>query len=100
MSDKKIIDKDTVLRVARLSRLILSDKELSQYSGQLGAILEYIDQLNEIDTRNTPPTSHPLSNLKNVFREDRVKGSLSPADVLRNAPRKKENFFSVPRVIE
>jgi len=100
MREKKIIDKDTVLNVARLSRLTLSEKELSQYSGQLGSILSYIDQLNEVDTEGASPTSHPLESLKNVFREDKVKKSLPLADVLRNAPRKKENFFSVPRIIE
>jgi len=100
MSAKKIIDKDAVLKVAGLARLSLSDKELSRYSRELESILGYINQLNELDTKKTPPTSHPLSELKNVFREDRVKKSLPAERALRNAPRKKEKFFSVPKIIE
>jgi aspartyl-tRNA(Asn)/glutamyl-tRNA(Gln) amidotransferase subunit C len=94
------IDKDTVRHVALLSRLALDDKEIAAYSGQLASILSYISKLNELDTKNTLPTSHALSTLKNVFRKDMVKPSLSVGDALGNAPAKEGGFFKVPQVIE
>jgi aspartyl-tRNA(Asn)/glutamyl-tRNA(Gln) amidotransferase subunit C len=96
----KIIDKDTVRRVAYLSRLELNDKDLDLYSGQLRSILSYINKLNEINTANVQPTSHALSSLKNVFRKDIPSGSLTLDDVLANAPSREGDFFKVPRVIE
>ena len=94
------IDKDTVKHVALLSRLALDNKETAAYSGQLASILSYISKLNELDTKNTLPTSHALSTLKNVFRKDMVKPSLSVGDALENAPAKEGGFFKVPQVIE
>lgn len=94
------IDKDTVKHVAYLSRLALNDSELDAYSKQLESILLYISKLNEIDTKDVPPTSHPLSTLKNVFRKDVPKKSLAADDALRNAPSREDNFFKVPKIIE
>ena len=96
----KIIDKETVRRVAHLSRLAFSDKELELYSKQLESILLYISKLNEIDTKDVQPTSHALPTLKNVFRKDILKPSLGTDDVLRNAPSKEGDFFKVPQIIE
>ena len=96
----KLIDKQTVKHVALLSRLKLDDKELELYSGQLAAILSYISKLNEIDTQNVQPTTHPLAGLKNVFRKDILKESLSADAALKNAPDKADGFFKVPQVIE
>lgn len=96
----KIIDKDTVKHVALLARMSLSDKELDIYSGQLGAILSYIDKLNEVETKDVPPTSHALNTLKNVFRKDAVRPSLGVGQALKNAPSKEGDFFKVPQIIE
>ena len=96
----KLIDKQTVKHVALLSRLKLDDKELELYSRQLAAILSYISKLNEIDTKNVQPTTHPLTSLRNVFRKDILKKSLTADDALRNAPAKEDGFFKVPQVIE
>ena len=95
-----IIDKKTVKHVAFLSRLELSEKELELYSKQLASILSYIDKLKEVDTKDVQPTSHALATLKNVFRKDVPKPSLSADDALRNAPSKDGDFFKVPRIIE
>lgn len=95
-----MIDKKIVQHVALLSRLKLSEEELALYSGQLASILSYIDKLNEIDTKDTPPTSHALSTLKNVFRKDEIKPSLSVEEALANAPEEKDGFFKIPKVIE
>ena len=97
--EKKTITADTVRYVAGLSRLSFDDKDLIKFQEQLARILDYIEQLNEVDTENTLPTTHVLSSMKNVFREDEPKASLSPEEVLINAPAKKDNFFKVPRVI-
>ena len=96
----KIIDEKTVKHVALLSRLSLDEKELQAYSKQLASILSYINKLNEIDTREVPPTSHPLSTLKNVFRKDILKKSLETTEVLKNAPSRDGDLFKVPQVIE
>ena len=97
---KKVIDESTVSYIAKLSRIALSEDETSLYSKQLESILGYISKLSELDTKDTPPTSHPLDTLKNVFRKDAVKASLTQEESLKNAPNKKDNFFSVPKIIE
>ena len=100
VSGKKTITEDIVCYVAELSRLRLNKKDTARFEGQLSRILDYIAQLNEVDTKDTPPTTHVLSSMKNVFREDELGESLSPEEALSNAPSKKENFFKVPKVIK
>lgn len=92
-------DKTTVEYTAKLARMKLSDEESSVLSSQLADILKYIEKLNQVDTSKVEPTSHVLP-LKNVFREDKVRPSLKPEDVLKNASQKEGNFFKVPRIIE
>ncbi|MBU0605934.1 MAG: Asp-tRNA(Asn)/Glu-tRNA(Gln) amidotransferase subunit GatC [Candidatus Omnitrophica bacterium] len=94
------IDKEIVRRVALLSRLSLAEDEISEYGSQLGAILEYISKLNEIDTRDVPPTSHTLATLKNVYRKDILKPSLKAEEALKNAPSSEGDFFKAPQIIE
>ena len=99
------LDKDTVRHVALLSRLSLNDEEVGAYCSQLASILSYISKLNEIDTRDTLPTSHAVSGLKNVFRPDTpaARGgmpSLSVDEALENAPAREGDFFKVPQIIE
>lgn len=94
------IDKKVVEHVAHLARLSLSNEELADYSRQLADILAYISRLNEVNTEGVPPTSHPLSTLKNVFRKDLLKPSLESFEALRNAPSTEGEFFKVPQVIE
>ncbi len=94
------IDKEIVKRVALLSRLSLTEDEISEYGSQLGAVLEYISKLNEIDTRDVPPTSHTLSTIKNVYRKDILKPSLKTEEALKNAPEASGDFFRVPQIIE
>ena len=100
MSDEKAIDDKIVRHVASLSRISLTGEELGLYSRQIADILDYISKLNELDTAKTPPTSHPIDNLRNVFRKDAVKKSLTADAALQNAPKRKDNFFSVPKIIE
>lgn len=94
------IDKKTVKHVAFLSRLTLKDNELELYSRQLADILSYINKLNEVDTKDTPPTTRMSSAKENVFRPDVERKSLLNDDALSNAPEKDANFFKIPKVIE
>lgn len=96
----KNIDKKTVLHIAHLSRLALDEKELDLYSDQLASILSYINKLDQLDTSDTPPTSHALSTLKNIFRKDIPRSSLKADEAIANAPQKDGDFFKVPTVIE
>lgn len=87
-----------VEHIAELARLKFSVEELNGYTTQLNQILAYVEKLNELDTENIEPLSHPIEN-ENVFREDVTKESLPTSDALKNAPQKDDRFFKVPRVI-
>lgn len=93
------ITKDTVKYVAHLARIELKPKELEKLSGQLKEIIDFIDKLKKVDTKDISPTSHILP-INNVLREDSPKPSLSIEKALKNTPRKEGNFFGVPKVIE
>ena len=93
------IDRETVKHIAHLSRIELQPNELEKLSGQLGDILGFIDKISNLDIDKVEPTSHILP-ISNVLREDTPYTSLSPEKALENAPSKKGNFFSVPKIIE
>ncbi|MBD3296388.1 MAG: Asp-tRNA(Asn)/Glu-tRNA(Gln) amidotransferase subunit GatB, partial [Candidatus Omnitrophica bacterium] len=59
-----------------------------------------IERLKEVDTRDTPPTTHVLPSMKNVFREDEPGGSLPPDKALMNAPVRRGDFFAVPKILK
>jgi len=90
---------DRVRRVAELARLDLAPGEESLLTGQLNAILEYMDQLGEVDTTGIEPTSHVLP-LTNVMRDDLVHDCLSNAEALANAPAADQGHFAVPKILE
>ena len=92
-----LTEKD-VRYVALLSRLAVSDEEATRYTQQLSSILGYIEQLNGLDTKDVEPLSHVLD-LKNVFRADVVKPSLTQAEVLSNAPEPQAGHFKVPKIM-
>jgi len=93
------LSQETVKYVADLSRIELTPEELEKLSKQLQAVLGFIDQLNRLDVSNIACTSHILP-INNVLREDSPRDSLPVNKTLSNAPRKKDNFFVVPKVIE
>lgn len=93
------INEQEVVHVSRLSRLNLSDQEISTYAGQMEKILEYVDKLSRLDLEGIEPTSSNLQ-AENVMRSDEKKQDCDPETVLKNAPDRKNNFFSVPRVID
>lgn len=94
-----MIDKDTVLNVAKLSKLKLKDEEVEIFSQQLGDILNFVEKLNELDTENVPPF-HELIDKETPLREDKPERSLDIEEALKNAPKREENFFVVPRVVK
>lgn len=93
------ITKEEVEHVARLARLELSDAEKETLTGQMDAILAYVEKLNELDTANVVPTAHAVP-MENAFREDVVRPSIGADNALANAPARAEGFFRVPKVIE
>jgi len=95
----KKIDETQVRKVAKLSRLELSDNEIEQFSGELSSIIEYIEKLNELDVDDVEPLAHCLP-IHNVFRKDVVKPSLDNASALENAPDKHDGYFKVPKVLD
>ena len=84
--------------MALLARLDLSVDELAQMTVELGRIVEYIDQLAEVDTEGVEPLAHPIE-VHNVFRADRVAPSLDRAAALANAPRHDRECYLVPAVL-
>ncbi len=93
------ISKEEVLHVAHLARLEFSEEEVELFTTQLADILDYVAQLNELDTSEIEPTYHAVP-MSNVFRKDEVKPSSPVEDVLANAPERENGFFVVPKVIK
>ena len=91
------ISKEEVLHVARLARLALTDEEVERLTEELGAILEAVGVVAELDLGDVPPTSHPLD-LVNVWDEDEPRASLSLEDAFANAPDRDGDHFRVPPV--
>lgn len=92
-----MISEEQVRHVANLARLGLTDEEIERMGGQLGAILDSIERIQELDLDNVPPTANPLS-LTNVFRPDEPKPELDRDDALSTAPETDDDLFSVPRI--
>ena len=90
---------DEVRWIARLARLELTDQELQTMTRQLGQIVEYVNQLQQVDTEGVEPLAHALD-IHNVFRDDQPAPSLTVADALANAPCRRQDFFSVPAVLD
>jgi aspartyl-tRNA(Asn)/glutamyl-tRNA(Gln) amidotransferase subunit C len=89
------ITRDEVLHVARLARLALTEGEIERLTEQLGAILEAVGKVSELDLTDVPPTSHPLD-LVNVWAEDEPGPSLPLDEVFANAPEREGDLFRVP----
>ena len=90
---------DEVRKVAKLARLELSDADAPQMAEQLNRILEYVDQLQQVNTDGVEPLAHPLP-VHNVFRDDVPHPSLPVDEALKNAPVRNGNYFGVPAVFD
>jgi aspartyl-tRNA(Asn)/glutamyl-tRNA(Gln) amidotransferase subunit C len=93
------IDAEQVRKVAKLSRLELTEQEIEEFAGQLSAIIEYVEKMNELDTDNVKPLAHCLP-VSNVFRTDQVKESLGTEKTLANAPQQDGDYFKVPKILD
>ncbi len=93
------ITREDVEHVAALAGLQFKEGELNTFTRQISNIYQYFEKLQNVDTTNVKPTTHAV-NLKNAFREDAVKGSLSPEKALKNAPDSEAACFKVPKVIK
>ena len=87
-----------VERIASLARLVLTDAELDEMTSHLGRIVDYVEQLSELNTSDVEPMAHALD-LVNVFREDEPQPSLARADALANAPQSDGEYYLVPAVL-
>jgi aspartyl-tRNA(Asn)/glutamyl-tRNA(Gln) amidotransferase subunit C len=92
------ITREEVLRVARLARLDLREDEVEQLTEELGAILDAVGKVAELDLTDVPPTSHPLE-IVNIWAEDEPEPSLPLADALANAPDTDGPLFRVPPTV-
>lgn len=93
------LDRATVVKVANLARLKLTEAEIDDFAGRLGAVLEYVHVLDEVDTSNVEPLVHAFE-MTNVFRADDVRPSLPREQALANAPKSDGRCFLVPRIID
>ena len=93
------IDKNTINKIARLSRIKLDGKESEDYIKDLNSILDWVEQLNEVNTENVEPLSNISSSIL-PKREDDSKDTNTSEEILENAPDKLEGFFAVPKVVE
>lgn len=93
------ITREEVIAVAELAKLALSEEEITLYGQQLNHILEYVAQLNAVDTSQVPPTASVLP-VTNVLRQDVVGAALAPAEVTANAAEAEDNQFRVSAVLD
>ena len=92
------ISSSDVRKVAQLARLELSEDQIETYTSQLEEILSYVDQLQDIDTKNIHPTTRAVE-VVNAMREDLVAVNCSREDILDQAPHREGDFFRVPKII-
>ncbi len=92
-----MITTDEVKHVAKLARLELTEEEINKYSKQLGEILKYVEQMNEVDTTGVEPMPHAIP-VYNVMRDDVVKYEQTKEELMANAPYEEDGFFRVPKI--
>ena len=93
-----MIDIEQVRKVASLARLELTEAEEQQFTGQLNSILDYVQQLDELDTKNVPPTTRAIE-VSNITRPDRLEPFADREALLNSAPEREEDFFKVPKIL-
>ena len=93
------INKEAVKKISKLSRIASNDEFETSMIKDLNTILKFVDQLNEVDTKDIEPLSSVVEQ-KLFQREDVVKKMNEKEEILKNSPNKNENYFAVPKVIE
>ncbi len=92
-----MIDREQVRKVAHLARLELTPEE-EEFTSQLGSILEYFQQLSELDVSNVPPTTRAID-VSNVTRSDDLQPYPDREAILESAPERENEFFKVPKIL-
>lgn len=93
------VDIDTVKRVARLARIAVDEGDAERMTGELNAILGFVEQLNEVDVGDVEPMTS-VTPMEMKKRQDIVSDGGKVADIVANAPASEEGFFLVPKVVE
>ncbi len=86
-----------VEHVAKLARLNLTEAEKEKFTKQLGDVLKYAEQMNEVDTTGVVPMAHAFD-FVNVMREDEVVYEQTKEELMKNAPDEENGFFKVPKI--
>ena len=86
-----------VEHVAKLARLELTEEEKEKFTRQLGDVLKYVDQMNEVHTSNVEPLAHPIE-FVNVMRDDVIHYEQTKEQLMANAPDEENGFFKVPKI--
>ncbi|MFM5981960.1 MAG: Asp-tRNA(Asn)/Glu-tRNA(Gln) amidotransferase subunit GatC [Sphaerospermopsis kisseleviana] len=93
-----MIDREQVHKVANLARLELTPEEEEKFTTQLSDILEYIEQLSELDVADVPPTTRAID-VSNITREDKLQPYPDREAILSSAPEQEGDFFKVPKIL-
>lgn len=93
------VDQATVKRVARLARIKVKDEDVPRLAGELNVILNFVEQLNEVNVDNVEPLTSVVK-MKMKTRQDVVTDGNYPKDITQNAPASEDEFFMVPKVVE
>ena len=93
-----MIDREQVRKVAHLARLELTPEEEAQFTTQLGSILEYFEQLSELDVSDVQPTTRAID-VSNITREDKLQPYPERESILNSAPEQEGEFFKVPKIL-
>ncbi|MFH1169164.1 MAG: Asp-tRNA(Asn)/Glu-tRNA(Gln) amidotransferase subunit GatC [Chloroflexota bacterium] len=93
------LSREEVMHIARLARVALTEAEMERMGGQLSDILDNFEILRQVETEGVPPTAQSIA-LQNVMRDDVVAPSLTPEEVLANAPQREGDCFRVRAVLE
>jgi aspartyl-tRNA(Asn)/glutamyl-tRNA(Gln) amidotransferase subunit C len=93
------VDRATVRRIARLARLAITEQEEGTLEKELSNILDWVAQLDEVDTSNVEPMTR-VEDMKMKVRKDEVTAGFCAADILKNAPQVDDGYFVVPKVVE
>ncbi len=94
------VDKSTVQRIASLARIRVPEEELETLAGELSQILDWVEQLEEVDTDGVTPMASSAEGMELRWRDDVVTDGDKADDVLANAPDTRNGYFVVPKVIE
>ena len=92
------IDRQEVKKVANLARLNITEAEEAEFTNQLNSILDYFDQLSELDTTDVAPTTRAIET-SNITRADKLTPFPNKEDLLKAAPEQQGEFFRVPKII-